>query len=111
LTPVSFEVTADAYRRFMGRCSEPLADEFVGLVDPSPGQRVLGVGCGPGALTAALTRRLGPEAFVAVDPSPSFAAFVRDRPPGVRVKRAGAERLPFRTVRSTPRWLGSWCRS
>lgn len=92
---MSFEVTAAAYGQFMGRYSEPLAAEFAELVNPSPGQRVLDVGCGPGALTATLVNRLGSESVWAVDPSESFVAAVRHRLPGVRVQQATAEQLPF----------------
>jgi SAM-dependent methyltransferase len=92
---VSFDVTADAYGRFMGQYSEPLAAEFVTLVDPRSGQRALDVGCGPGALTAALVERLGAAAVTAVDPSESFVSAARSRLPEVDVHKAKAEALPF----------------
>jgi SAM-dependent methyltransferase len=92
---VSFDVSADAYLRFMGRYSEPLAVQFADLAGAQPGQRVLDVGSGPGALTAELVRRTGAEAVSAVEPSASFAAAVRERLPGVDVRRAAAEQLPF----------------
>jgi SAM-dependent methyltransferase len=92
---VSFDVSADAYTRFMGRYSEPLAVRFADLADVRPGRRALDVGCGPGALTAELVRRLGPDAVSAVDPSERFAAAVRARCPGADVRVAAAERLPF----------------
>jgi trans-aconitate methyltransferase len=76
---VSFDVSADAYLRFMGRYSEPLAVQFAGLAGVQPGQRVLDVGSGPGALTAELARRAGEAAVSAVEPSASFAAAVRER--------------------------------
>jgi SAM-dependent methyltransferase len=56
---------------------------------------VLDVGCGPGALGAELVKRLGAAAVSAVDPSEPFVAAARERHPGVRVRRAAAERLPF----------------
>lgn len=59
------------------------------------GQRVLDVGCGPGALTAELVRGTGAEAVSAVDPSASFVAAVRERLPGVDVRLSAAEHLPF----------------
>jgi SAM-dependent methyltransferase len=92
---VSFSVGADAYDRFMGRYSAPLALRFADLVAVEAGQRVLDVGCGPGALTTELVRRLGPGNVSAVDPSEPFVAAVRERHPGVRVQRAAAEELPF----------------
>jgi len=88
-------VGADVYLRFMGRLSEPLAPQFADLAGVEAGQRALDVGCGPGALTAELVRRLGAGAVSAVEPSASFAAAAARRLPGVDVRRAAAEQLPF----------------
>jgi SAM-dependent methyltransferase len=79
----------------MGRFSEPLAVLFAELAGVRAGQRVLDVGCGPGALTGQLVRSLGSGAVSAIDPSASFVAAVRGRLPGVDVRRGVAERLPF----------------
>jgi SAM-dependent methyltransferase len=92
---VSFHVPADAYDRFMGRYSEPLAPMMADFADVSGGQRALDVGSGPGALTAELVRRLGPASVAAVDPSESFVSAAQARHPGVSVRRASAEELPF----------------
>src|SRR5919201_4405028 len=92
---VAFAVGADAYDRFMGRYSVPLAPLFADLAEVVAGQHVLDVGCGPGALTSELVRRLGPAAVSAVDPSESFVAAVQERYPGVDVSRCSAEQLPF----------------
>jgi SAM-dependent methyltransferase len=92
---MGFAVPADAYDRFMGRYSVPLASEFADFARVAAGQRVLDVGCGPGALTTELVARLGAESVSAVDPSEPFVAAARERHPGVDVQRAAAEELPF----------------
>src|SRR5580765_6862342 len=79
----------------MGRYSEPLAAQFADLAGARSGQRLLDVGCGPGALTAELVKRVGPDAVSAVEPSGSFAAAARERLPGVDIRQATAEQLPF----------------
>jgi SAM-dependent methyltransferase len=92
---MSFDVAADKYGKFMGRYSEQLAVSFARVVDLAPGQRVLDVGCGPGALTAQLVDRVGPQAVVAVDPSAPFVEAARLRFPGTEVLLGSAEDLPF----------------
>ena len=92
---MTFDVSADAYMRFMGRYSEPLAVLFADLAGVTSGQRALDVGCGPGALAAELVRRLGPGGVCAVEPSQSFAAAARERLPGVDIRRSAAEHMPF----------------
>ena len=96
---MGFDVGAAAYGRFMGRYSEPLAEQFLGTVAETvgvpPHGRALDVGCGPGALTAPLVARLGVDAVAAVDPSESFVAAARSRFPGLSVHVAAAESLPF----------------
>jgi SAM-dependent methyltransferase len=92
---MSFDVAAEAYDRFMGRYSLLLSPQLADLAGVRSGQRVLDVGCGPGALTAELVRRLEPSDVAAVDPSEPFVAAARLRYPGVNVQRASAEQLPF----------------
>src|SRR5438067_1793293 len=79
----------------MGRYSVRLAPQFAEFAGVSGGQRMLDVGCGPGALTSELVARLGPVAVTAVDPSESFVGAARERHPGVEVHVAAAEDLPF----------------
>ena len=92
---MTFDVAADAYGRFMGRFSSPLAVEFLDLVGPQQGDRVLDVGCGPGALTTVLVERLGASHVWAIDPSEPFVASLSERMPTVDVRLGSAEDLPF----------------
>ena len=92
---MTFEVAATAYDRFMGRYSAQLAPQLADLGGVHAGQRVLDVGCGPGALTAECVLRVGPDAMSAVDPSESFVDAARERHPRVDVRVASAERMPF----------------
>jgi SAM-dependent methyltransferase len=92
---MSFAVGAEQYDRFMGRYSGPLAPVFADFAGVRAGQRVVDVGCGPGALTVELVRRVGADAVSAVDPSESFVVAARERHPGVEVQQAAAEELPF----------------
>ena len=93
--PMSFRAPAEAYDRFMGRYSVPLAPLMASFARVAGDQSVLDVGCGPGALTSELVRRLGSAAVTAVDPSEQFVHAARERLPGVKVEQASAERLPF----------------
>ena len=54
-------------------------DEYVGLLGVTPGERVLDVGCGSGAVTRVLARRVAPGgAAVGVDASPALLAVARE---------------------------------
>lgn len=90
-----FEVAAEAYDRFMGRYSIQLSSQFAEFAGVRAGQRVLDVGCGPGALTGELLRRVGGESVAAVDPSAPFVTAAKLRNPAVDVRLASAEQLPF----------------
>ncbi len=93
---MGFAVSAESYDRFMGRFSMPLAAvfaDFAGIGASGTGSAVLDVGCGPGALTGELLARGATP--TAIDPSPSFVAAARQRHPGVDVREAAAESLPF----------------
>jgi SAM-dependent methyltransferase len=89
------KAVASSYDRFMGRFSSTLSPQLADLAGVRVGQRVIDVGCGPGALTAELVRRVGADHVAAVDPSVPFAAATRERYPGADVRDAAAEDLPF----------------
>jgi SAM-dependent methyltransferase len=92
---VSFDVAAESYDRYMGGWSSQLSPQLAELAGVRAGQRVLDVGSGPGALTAELVARIGAKGVAAVDPSASFVSAARMRHPGVDVREAPAEDLPF----------------
>lgn len=92
---MSFDVSPQAYGRYMGRYAEPLAEVFGAFAGVGAGDSALDVGCGPGALTAYL-RSVGAE-VAAIDPSPSFVDAVRERFPGVDARSGIAEELPYDT--------------
>jgi SAM-dependent methyltransferase len=92
---VGFQVSGAAYDRFMGRYSRTLAPQLADFAQIAPGQRVLDVGSGPGALTTELVARLGAAAVSAVEPSAPFVEALHERLPDVHVQQAGAEQLPF----------------
>ena len=90
-----FRAPAAAYDRHIGRYGAALARELIAAAGVRPGDRVLDVGCGPGALTAELAAVTGAERVAAVDPSPPFAAACAERVPGADVREGAAESLPF----------------
>ena len=92
---MSFTASAEAYDRFMGRYSVQLSCGLADLAGIAAPQRVLDVGCGPGALTAELASRLGADSVSAVDPSEPFVSAARERHPGVDIRHASAEQLPY----------------
>lgn len=92
---MSFDVAAAAYDDYMGRWSRRLSAGLADIGGVGPGMRVLDVGCGTGALTEELVRRVGARNVSAVDPSPSFVRALHERLPDVDLREAPAERLPF----------------
>jgi SAM-dependent methyltransferase len=93
---MSFVVSPQAYARFMGRYAEPLAKGFAAFAGVGGGDKVLDVGCGPGALTAHLLS-VGAE-VIGIDPSPPFVDGLHERFPDVDVRLGTAEELPYDTA-------------
>ncbi|MBI5338280.1 MAG: class I SAM-dependent methyltransferase [Mycolicibacterium rufum] len=93
---MGFAVSPEAYGRFMGRYAEPLAKLFVAFARLGKHDKVLDVGCGPGALTAHLLS-VGAEVS-AIDPSPPFIDAIRTRFPDIDARLGSAEELPFPTA-------------
>lgn len=90
-----FSGSGDAYDRFMGRYSTQLAARFADFAGVHPPQRAVDVGAGTGALARELVARLGAENVAAAEPSPDYAATLRERFPGLDVRKAPGETLPW----------------
>ena len=90
-----FSGSGDAYDRFMGRYSTQLAARFADFAGVHPPQRAVDVGAGTGALAQELVARLGVENVAAAEPSPDYTATLRERFPGLDVREAPGEELPW----------------
>jgi SAM-dependent methyltransferase len=88
--------TGDAYEAFMGRWSRAVARRFVHWLGHEPGLAWLDVGCGTGALTAAICDGAEPLSVIACDPSEAFVSHARSEIVDARVTVvvAGAVDLP-----------------
>ncbi|WP_078909973.1 class I SAM-dependent methyltransferase [Streptomyces sp. NRRL S-87] len=89
----------DAYERYMGRWSRPVARAFVEWLGAGEGLRWLDVGCGTGALTAAVADRCRPRRVLGLDRSPGFVAAAGAAAPApapVCFAVADASALPLR---------------
>ena len=90
----TFQATAETYDRHVGRYGPALAHAHVRRLALRSGSDVLEIGCGPGALTAALADAVGSRHVYALDPSEPFVEACRERVPGADVRVATAEALP-----------------
>lgn len=90
----------DAYESYIGRWSRLVAREFLAWLGAPAGARWVDVGCGTGALTAAVLATAAPSAVCSVDASASYLAFARRTLPGARVALAAADArsLPLRAA-------------
>lgn len=85
-----------AYDRYMGRWSRAVAPRFLSWLDAPPAQRWLDVGCGTGALAAAIVEHAAARSLTGIDPSAGFLQAARSRLPGhVMLRQAGAEAIPL----------------
>lgn len=87
-----------SYEKFMGRWSRLLAPHFVSWLPVRAGAHWLDVGCGTGALSAAICSRAEPASVTACDPSESFIRHAQQEQgdPRVLFVVAGADNLPRR---------------
>jgi SAM-dependent methyltransferase len=69
--------SGDAYEPYVGRWSRLVAADFLRWIDSPGSGRWVDVGCGTGAVTAAVLRLGSPDLVVGVDPSPGYVAYAR----------------------------------
>ena len=91
-------LAGDAYERYMGRWSRPLALAFLRWLRQPSGAHWLELGCGTGALTAAIVTAGDPRSVVACDPSDAFVEHARNSVTDARASFVvgGAHSLPSR---------------
>ncbi|MBA3449206.1 MAG: class I SAM-dependent methyltransferase [Pseudaminobacter sp.] len=67
----------DSYDSYMGRWSRQIAPHFLDWLDAPDGLDWLEVGCGTGALSAAILTQCDPSSLISIDPSEGFLAKAR----------------------------------
>lgn len=90
----------DSYEQYMGRWSRQVAPRFLDWLDVPGGLDWLEVGCGTGALSAAILVRCAPRSLLAIDASEGFVAKARANVPDARVafQVGDGQALPAQTA-------------
>jgi SAM-dependent methyltransferase len=78
----------DRYDSYMGRWSRELAPRFLDWLGAAPGLDWLDIGCGTGALSAAILAQCDPASLIGIDPSESFVETARAMLPDPRAQFA-----------------------
>ncbi len=86
----------DPYEQYVGRWSRRVALQFLSWLKIPAGRRWLDVGCGTGALSAAILDQCAPGSIVAVEPSEGFLQKAKEQL-GSRVplRRGSAAEIPL----------------
>lgn len=83
------------YELYIGRWSREVAPRFLAWLDPPADRRWLDVGCGTGALSAAIMASCAPASVIGADPSDGFLELAAQRLAGsARFVRGDAASLP-----------------
>lgn len=88
-------VSGNPYERYVGRWSRQVAPRFLAWLQLPAGLRWLDVGCGTGALSAAILEACDPRAVIGVDPSDGFLATAGEQlSDRATLRRGSATELP-----------------
>lgn len=71
----------DSYEAYMGRWSRQIAPRFLDWLGAPNGLDWLEVGCGSGALSAAILAQSSPKSLISIDPSEGFVSTARANVP------------------------------
>jgi protein-S-isoprenylcysteine O-methyltransferase Ste14/SAM-dependent methyltransferase len=86
----------DPYEEYVGRWSRRVAPPFLSWLNVPAGRRWLDVGCGTGALCAAIVDHCAPSSAVGVEPSDGLLAVARRHLAGrVALHRGSATEIPL----------------
>jgi len=86
----------DPYEQYVGRWSRQVAPRFLSWLGLPPARRWLDVGCGTGALCAAICEHAAPQAVCGVDPSEGFLKTAgQTLPAEVTLRQGSATGLPL----------------
>jgi len=84
------------YERYVGRWSRQLAPEFLAWLGVPAGGRWVDVGCGTGALSAAILDRCSPASVTGVEPSEGFLKTARENLAGrATLQQGSATEIPL----------------
>ena len=78
------------YEQYVGRWSRHVAPQFLSWLNVPPGHRWLDVGCGTGALCAAIVDRCSPASVAGVEPSEGFLKAAKQNLAGRAVLHQGS---------------------
>jgi len=86
----------DPYEQYVGRWSRRVAPLFLSWLNIPTGRKWLDVGCGTGALCAAIVDYCSPAAVFGVEPSEGFLKTARERLAGrAELRRGSATEIPL----------------
>ena len=89
-------LSGDPYERYVGRWSRRVAPRFLAWLGVAPARRWLDVGCGTGALSAAILAGCAPASVIGIDPSEGFLGRARQQlADRIVLHRATANEIPL----------------